>query len=164
MEGWGARFCLFLKLFGLFWRCCPCAVSIRAFFWLVSLLLSSLVWFIAVQISNKDSGSQQKGLLVFGVLLSVLLQELFRFAYYKLLKWEWSETPTHASLAREKTDGGKSRVVACVFNITFIWCDLQESKWRTAGHQPGGHDAHLCSPAGLRYCSSLTLSRETLPV
>ncbi|MCJ8737313.1 hypothetical protein PDJAM_G00022490, partial [Pangasius djambal] len=59
---------------------------VRAFFWLVSLLLSSLVWFIAVQVSNKDSGSQQKGLLVFGVLLSVLLQELFRFAYYKLLK------------------------------------------------------------------------------
>lgn len=57
-----------------------------AFFWLVSLLLSSLVWFIAVQFSNKDSRSQQKGLLAFGVLLSVLLQELFRFAYYKLLK------------------------------------------------------------------------------
>ncbi|KAF7703420.1 gamma-secretase subunit Aph-1b [Silurus meridionalis] len=57
-----------------------------AFFWLVSLLLSSLVWFVAVQISNKDSGSQQKGLLVFGVLLSVLLQEIFRFCYYKLLK------------------------------------------------------------------------------
>ncbi|XP_062869007.1 gamma-secretase subunit Aph-1b [Trichomycterus rosablanca] len=57
-----------------------------AFFWLVSLLLSSLVWFIAVQISNKDSATQQKGLLIFGVVLSVLLQEVFRFAYYKLLK------------------------------------------------------------------------------
>ncbi|KAJ8417264.1 hypothetical protein AAFF_G00284910 [Aldrovandia affinis] len=57
-----------------------------AFFWLVSLLLSSLVWFIAVQISNKDSASQQKGLLIFGVVLSVLLQETFRFGYYKLLK------------------------------------------------------------------------------
>ncbi|XP_023674757.1 gamma-secretase subunit Aph-1b [Paramormyrops kingsleyae] len=57
-----------------------------AFFWLVSLLLSSLVWFIAVQASNKESASQQKGLLVFGVVLSVLLQEVFRFAYYKLLK------------------------------------------------------------------------------
>uniref|UniRef100_H3DN79 Gamma-secretase subunit APH-1 n=1 Tax=Tetraodon nigroviridis TaxID=99883 RepID=H3DN79_TETNG len=57
-----------------------------AFFWLVSLLLSSLVWFISVQISDKDSAAQQKGLLIFGVVLSVVLQETFRFAYYKLLK------------------------------------------------------------------------------
>uniref|UniRef100_A0A3P9LXL7 Gamma-secretase subunit APH-1 n=1 Tax=Oryzias latipes TaxID=8090 RepID=A0A3P9LXL7_ORYLA len=57
-----------------------------AFFWLVSLLLSSLVWFISVQISNKESVAQQKGLLIFGVVLSVLLQETFRFGYYKLLK------------------------------------------------------------------------------
>uniref|UniRef100_A0A3B3CLL8 Gamma-secretase subunit APH-1 n=1 Tax=Oryzias melastigma TaxID=30732 RepID=A0A3B3CLL8_ORYME len=56
-----------------------------AFFWLVSLLLSSLVWFISVQISNKESAAQQKGLLIFGVVLSVLLQETFRFGYYKLL-------------------------------------------------------------------------------
>uniref|UniRef100_A0A3P9PZV3 Gamma-secretase subunit APH-1 n=1 Tax=Poecilia reticulata TaxID=8081 RepID=A0A3P9PZV3_POERE len=48
-----------------------------AFFWLVSLLLASLVWFISVQISNKESASQQKGLLIFGVVLSVLLQETF---------------------------------------------------------------------------------------
>lgn len=59
---------------------------LRAFFWLVSLLLSSLVWFISVQISNKESASQQKGLLIFGVVLSVVLQETFRFGYYKLLK------------------------------------------------------------------------------
>ncbi|MBN3277321.1 APH1B secretase, partial [Polyodon spathula] len=57
-----------------------------AFFWLVSLLLSSLVWFIAVQISNKENASVQKGLLIFGVVLAVLLQETFRFGYYKLLK------------------------------------------------------------------------------
>jgi anterior pharynx defective protein 1 len=44
------------------------------------------VWFITVQISNKESSSQQKGLLIFGVVLSVLLQETFRFGYYKLLK------------------------------------------------------------------------------
>ncbi|KAF7648920.1 hypothetical protein LDENG_00150210, partial [Lucifuga dentata] len=56
-----------------------------AFFWLVSLLLASLVWFVSVQVSDRDSTAQQKGLLVFGVLLSVLLQEIFRFAYYKLL-------------------------------------------------------------------------------
>ncbi|MGH0117409.1 UNVERIFIED_CONTAM: hypothetical protein FKN15_034596 [Acipenser sinensis] len=63
-----------------------CWVSVLAFFWLVSLLLSSLVWFIAVQISNKENASVQKGLLIFGVVLSVLLQETFRFGYYKLLK------------------------------------------------------------------------------
>ncbi|XP_051979237.1 gamma-secretase subunit Aph-1b [Xyrauchen texanus] len=57
-----------------------------AFFWLVSVLLSSLVWFITVQISNKNSATQQRGLLIFGVVLSVLLQEVFRFGYYKLLK------------------------------------------------------------------------------
>ncbi|XP_005987783.1 gamma-secretase subunit Aph-1b [Latimeria chalumnae] len=57
-----------------------------AFFWLVSLLLSSLVWFIAVQISDQSNVSVQRGLLIFGVVFSVLLQEAFRFAYYKLLK------------------------------------------------------------------------------
>ncbi|CAL9694059.1 unnamed protein product [Knipowitschia caucasica] len=57
-----------------------------AFFWLVSLLLSSLVWFVSVQISDKNSRSQQKGLLIFGVVLSVLLQEVFRYGYYRLLK------------------------------------------------------------------------------
>ncbi|KAK1798241.1 hypothetical protein P4O66_006637 [Electrophorus voltai] len=57
-----------------------------AFFWLVSLLVSALVWFITVQMSNRDSAAQQKGLLIFGVVLSVLLQEAFRFAYYRLLK------------------------------------------------------------------------------
>ncbi|XP_013374437.1 PREDICTED: gamma-secretase subunit APH-1B isoform X3 [Chinchilla lanigera] len=36
-------------------------------------------------IENKD-GPTQKYLLVFGVLLSVFIQEMFRFAYYRLLK------------------------------------------------------------------------------
>uniref|UniRef100_A0A3Q2P883 Gamma-secretase subunit APH-1 n=1 Tax=Fundulus heteroclitus TaxID=8078 RepID=A0A3Q2P883_FUNHE len=56
-----------------------------AFFWLVSLLLASLVWFISVQISNKESASQQKGLLIFGVVLSVLLQETFP-AFHEVFK------------------------------------------------------------------------------
>ncbi|XP_053897787.1 gamma-secretase subunit APH-1B isoform X3 [Malaclemys terrapin pileata] len=56
------------------------------FFWLVSLLLSSLVWFIAVQIGGSNNASVKKNLLIFGVMVSVLLQEVFRFAYYKLLK------------------------------------------------------------------------------
>uniref|UniRef100_A0A8D0C040 Gamma-secretase subunit APH-1 n=1 Tax=Salvator merianae TaxID=96440 RepID=A0A8D0C040_SALMN len=57
-----------------------------AFFWLVSLLLSSLVWFIAAKASDPGDEALQKGLLIFGVVFSVLLQEVFRFLYYKLLR------------------------------------------------------------------------------
>ncbi|KAM9251387.1 gamma-secretase subunit Aph-1b-like [Cariama cristata] len=57
-----------------------------AFFWLVSLLLSSLIWFIAVKASDPRDEPLQKGLLIFGVMFSVLLQEAFRFLYYKLLR------------------------------------------------------------------------------
>ncbi|XP_028829177.1 gamma-secretase subunit Aph-1b [Denticeps clupeoides] len=57
-----------------------------AFFWLLSLLLSSLVWFIAVKASSAEDVKLQKGLLIFGVIFSVLLQEVFRFAYYRLLR------------------------------------------------------------------------------
>ncbi|XP_040397480.1 uncharacterized protein LOC121062009 isoform X1 [Cygnus olor] len=57
-----------------------------AFFWLVSLLLSSLIWFIAVKASDPRDEALQRGLLIFGVMFSVLLQEAFRFLYYKLLR------------------------------------------------------------------------------
>lgn len=57
-----------------------------AFFWLLSLLLSSLVWFIAVKASSAEDSNLQKGLLIFGVIFSVLLQEVFRYAYYRLLR------------------------------------------------------------------------------
>ncbi|OCT69243.1 gamma-secretase subunit APH-1A isoform X2 [Xenopus laevis] len=57
-----------------------------SFFWLVSVLLSSLIWFISVQISNKNDANLQYGLLIFGAAISVLLQETFRYAYYRLLK------------------------------------------------------------------------------
>ncbi|KAJ8260862.1 hypothetical protein COCON_G00165850 [Conger conger] len=57
-----------------------------AFFWLLSLLLSSLVWFIAVKASNNEDLRLQRDLLIFGVTFSVLLQEVFRFAYYRLLR------------------------------------------------------------------------------
>uniref|UniRef100_A0A8C9ENF3 Gamma-secretase subunit APH-1 n=1 Tax=Pavo cristatus TaxID=9049 RepID=A0A8C9ENF3_PAVCR len=58
----------------------------RAFFWLVSLLLASLVWFISVHLSDQGNARLQYGLLIFGAAVSVLLQEAFRFAYFKLLK------------------------------------------------------------------------------
>ncbi|XP_064898954.1 gamma-secretase subunit APH-1A isoform X1 [Patagioenas fasciata] len=57
-----------------------------AFFWLVSLLLASLVWFVSVRLSDRGDAALQRGLLGFGAAVSVLLQELFRFAYFKLLK------------------------------------------------------------------------------
>ncbi|XP_075594915.1 gamma-secretase subunit Aph-1b-like isoform X3 [Balearica regulorum gibbericeps] len=57
-----------------------------AFFWLVSLLLSSLIWFIAIKASDPGDEPLQKGLLIFGVMFSVLLQEAFRFLYYKFLR------------------------------------------------------------------------------
>ncbi|XP_064331294.1 gamma-secretase subunit APH-1A isoform X1 [Phalacrocorax carbo] len=57
-----------------------------AFFWLVSLLLASLIWFVSVQLSDREDAKLQYSLLIFGAAVSVLLQEAFRFAYFKLLK------------------------------------------------------------------------------
>lgn len=47
-----------------------------AFFWLVSLLLSSFVWFVF----------PFKSVLMFGIVCSVLFQELFRYLIYVLLR------------------------------------------------------------------------------
>ncbi|XP_068409351.1 gamma-secretase subunit APH-1B isoform X1 [Eschrichtius robustus] len=59
---------------------------IGAFFWLVSLLLSSFIWFMAATLTDNKDEPRQRDLLICGVLISVLIQEMFRFAYYKLLK------------------------------------------------------------------------------
>ncbi|XP_061299114.1 gamma-secretase subunit APH-1A isoform X2 [Pezoporus flaviventris] len=56
-----------------------------AFFWLVSLLLASLLWFVLVRLSEGAEPRPQRGLLLVGAAGSVLLQELFRFAYFKVL-------------------------------------------------------------------------------
>lgn len=48
-----------------------------AFFWLVSLLISSLLWFAVVPL-KKD--------LVFGLIFSVLFQEAFRYLIYRILR------------------------------------------------------------------------------
>lgn len=48
-----------------------------AFFWLLSFLLSSLLWFVVIPLRNK---------LVFGLVFSVLFQEVFRFILYKILR------------------------------------------------------------------------------
>lgn len=52
----------------------------------MSLLLASVVWFILVHVTDRSDARLQYGLLIFGAAVSVLLQEVFRFAYYKLLK------------------------------------------------------------------------------
>lgn len=59
---------------------------VGAFFWLMSFLLSSLFWFIARTIAGDQEGQASRYLLITGVLVSVFFQELFRFAYYRLLK------------------------------------------------------------------------------
>ena len=48
-----------------------------AFFWLLSLLSSSIVWFAAVPLRDQ---------LAFGITIAVLFQELFRYFFYKLLR------------------------------------------------------------------------------
>ncbi|GIY76803.1 gamma-secretase subunit Aph-1 [Caerostris darwini] len=48
-----------------------------AFFWLLSLLLSSILWNVVVPLRKE---------LSFGVVFSVIFQELFRFLVYKILR------------------------------------------------------------------------------
>lgn len=48
--------------------------------------MASVVWFILVHVTDQSDARLQYGLLIFGAAVSVLLQEMFRFAYYKLLK------------------------------------------------------------------------------
>ncbi|XP_035209372.1 gamma-secretase subunit Aph-1-like [Stegodyphus dumicola] len=48
-----------------------------AFFWLLSLLLSSILWNVVVPLRKQ---------LAFGVVFSVIFQEIFRFCFYKLLR------------------------------------------------------------------------------
>ena len=50
---------------------------LSAFFWLLSLLLSSVLWFAVVPLRDK---------LAFGLVFSVLFQELFRLFIYLLLR------------------------------------------------------------------------------
>lgn len=61
----------------------PCPVfPPRAFFWLLSLLAASLLWFVSVQLSGREDAA----LLLLGAAAAVLLQELCRFACFKMLK------------------------------------------------------------------------------
>ncbi|NXM15444.1 APH1A secretase, partial [Ploceus nigricollis] len=53
-----------------------------AFFWLLSLLAASLLWSVSVQLSGREDAA----LLLLGAAAAVLLQELCRFACFKMLK------------------------------------------------------------------------------
>ncbi|XP_074150994.1 gamma-secretase subunit APH-1B [Sminthopsis crassicaudata] len=87
-----------------------------AFFWLVSLLLSSLIWFVAVTLSSTKDESVQKGLLIFGVLCSVIIQEVFRFAYYRLLK---KANKGLMTISQEETSPISIRQLAYVSGLGF---------------------------------------------
>lgn len=50
-----------------------------AFFWLISLLLSSILWYAVVPLQND---------LAFGLVFSVLFQEAFRYITNELLLWK----------------------------------------------------------------------------
>ncbi|XP_039943987.1 gamma-secretase subunit APH-1A isoform X2 [Hirundo rustica] len=54
----------------------------RAFFWLLSLLAASLLWFVSARLSGREDAA----LLPLGAAAAVLLQELCRFACFKILK------------------------------------------------------------------------------
>ncbi|TRY53659.1 hypothetical protein DNTS_008660 [Danionella cerebrum] len=87
-----------------------------AFFWLLSLLLSSLVWFISVKASNSSDPALSRGLLIFGVFFSVLLQEVFRYAYYRLLR---KANEGLAAISEDDTSSISVRQMAYVAGLGF---------------------------------------------
>lgn len=92
----------------------------RAFFWLVSLLLSSLVWFVAAKASDPTDQALQRGLLVFGVLFSVTLQEAFRFLYYKLLRCGQGAGGTRKAVGEAgAASGPRPRIGQCQAGLVF---------------------------------------------
>ncbi|OQR77333.1 gamma-secretase subunit Aph-1-like [Tropilaelaps mercedesae] len=75
-----------LSMFCVTIALCPIRVIIfitAAFFWLMSLLLSSILWCSADAIFKP---SDKRGLVIFGVVEAVLFQELFRLIFYKILR------------------------------------------------------------------------------
>ncbi|VDI84047.1 gamma-secretase subunit APH-1A [Mytilus galloprovincialis] len=83
MEFFGCTFIAFGPPFGLFVFTImhdPLRIIVliaSGFFWLLSLLLSSILWFAVVPLREE---------LAFGLVFSVIFQEIFRFFFYKLLR------------------------------------------------------------------------------
>ncbi|XP_059472309.1 gamma-secretase subunit Aph-1 [Neocloeon triangulifer] len=104
MEFFGCSFLAFgppLAMFAITIAKDPIRIIIMiasAFFWLVSLLLSSILWFVVIPLRT---------VLVFGLVFSVFFQELFRLLFYMLLrKAEFglrrvSEEETHVTNNRQ---------------------------------------------------------------
>ncbi|KAL2790667.1 gamma-secretase subunit APH-1B isoform 2, partial [Daubentonia madagascariensis] len=120
-----------------------------AFFWLVSLLFSSLVWFVARAITDSRDGPIQKYLLIFGVLVSVFIQELFRFAYYRLLK--------KANEGLKSVNPGETAP-----SMQLLAYDLHKSSlWNKSGVSIYNHGAH--GHLGILCCWRQLPNPETLP-
>ncbi|XP_074660032.1 gamma-secretase subunit Aph-1-like [Tubulanus polymorphus] len=83
MEFFGCTFIAFGPAFAMFVLTIardPLRVIVltaSAFFWLLSLLVSSILWFAVVPLRQE---------LAFGLVFSVIFQELMRFAFYTLLR------------------------------------------------------------------------------
>ncbi|XP_009097470.2 LOW QUALITY PROTEIN: gamma-secretase subunit APH-1A [Serinus canaria] len=98
-----------------------------AFFWLLSLLAASLLWSVAVQLSGREDAA----LLPLGAAAAVLLQELCRFACFKILKKADEGLATLSedgrspiSLRRMAYVSGLSfGIISGVFSITNILAD-----------------------------------------
>lgn len=76
-----------------------------------------MFWFLVRVITNNRDGPVQSYLLIFGVLLSVCIQELFRLAYYRLLK-KASEGLKSIS-PEEETAAPSMRLLAYVSGLGF---------------------------------------------
>ncbi|KAF8796233.1 Gamma-secretase subunit Aph-1 like protein [Argiope bruennichi] len=72
-----------------------------AFFWLLSLLLSSILWNVVVPLRKE---------LAFGVVFSVIFQELFRFLVYKILRIGSFNWQTNLSSIFGKTEVGFKKI------------------------------------------------------
>lgn len=81
---------------------------VGAFFWLISLLASSLVWLAVVPLKDQ---------LAFGLFVSVILQETFRFALYKLMKK--ADTGLRDSLSEEEQASIEKHRLSFVLGLGF---------------------------------------------
>jgi len=83
MEFFGCTFIAFGPPFALFLFTIardPMRVIVliaSGFFWLLALLISSIIWYAVVPLREE---------LAFGLVFSVLIQEFFRFVFYKVLR------------------------------------------------------------------------------
>ncbi|NWI04678.1 APH1A secretase, partial [Tichodroma muraria] len=89
-----------------------CPVRPRAFFWLLSLLAASLLWFVSVQLSGREDAA----LLLLGAAAAVLLQELCRFACFKVLK---KADEGLATLSKDRQSPISLREMAYVSGLSF---------------------------------------------